>query len=77
MMELAYLWSGHFPRRLHISTRKYARIVREWVLSDQFELIFARTVRLPPIVFDVLGRVPEFVPSAVSCDLSQFKPSEM
>ncbi len=26
-----YLWPGRFHERLHISTRQYARIVRDWV----------------------------------------------
>jgi integrase len=28
-----YLWPGRFHERLHISTRQYARLVREWVQS--------------------------------------------
>lgn len=32
-----YLWPGRFHVRLHISTRQYARIVREWVRSIGLE----------------------------------------
>lgn len=32
-----YLWPGRFHARLHISTRQYARIVREWVRSIGLE----------------------------------------
>ncbi|MCV6824879.1 MULTISPECIES: tyrosine-type recombinase/integrase [Halocynthiibacter] len=32
-----YLWPGRFHERLHISTRQYARIVREWVTSIGLE----------------------------------------
>lgn len=28
-----HLWPGRFHERLHIATRQYARIVREWVAS--------------------------------------------
>ncbi|SNT39235.1 tyrosine-type recombinase/integrase, partial [Tropicimonas sediminicola] len=28
-----FLWPGRFHERLHISTRQYARLVREWVQS--------------------------------------------
>lgn len=31
MVGSEYLWPGRFPERLHISTRQYARIVRDWV----------------------------------------------
>ncbi|WP_232897403.1 tyrosine-type recombinase/integrase [Pontibaca salina] len=31
MIGSEYLWPGRFPERLHISTRKYARMVRGWV----------------------------------------------
>lgn len=33
MIRSEYLWPRHFHDRLHISTRQYARIVREWVTS--------------------------------------------
>ena len=33
----SYLWPGRFHERLHISTRQYARIVREWVTSIGLE----------------------------------------
>ena len=33
MIGSEYLWLGHFHERLHISTRQYARIVRDWVTS--------------------------------------------
>ena len=29
-----HLWPGRFHDRLHISTRQYARLVREWVIAD-------------------------------------------
>ena len=32
-----YLCPGRFHERLHISTRQYARIVRDWVTSIGFE----------------------------------------
>lgn len=33
MIGSAYPWPGGFHERLHISTRQYARIVRDWVTS--------------------------------------------
>ena len=33
MIGSEYLWPGRFHERLHISTRQYARIVRNWVTS--------------------------------------------
>ena len=33
MVGSEYLWPGRFHERLHISTRQYARLVREWVRS--------------------------------------------
>ena len=33
MIGLEYLWLGQFHERLNISTRRYARIVRDWVTS--------------------------------------------
>ncbi len=33
MIGSEYLWPGRFHERLHISTRQYARLVREWVKS--------------------------------------------
>ena len=33
MVGSEYLWPGRFHERLHISTRQYARLVREWVNS--------------------------------------------
>ena len=32
-----HLWPGRFHERLHISTRQYARLVREWVTSIGLE----------------------------------------
>jgi len=32
-----YLWPGRFHERPHISTRQYARLVREWVISIGLE----------------------------------------
>ncbi len=32
-----YLWPGRFHERLHISTRQYARLVRDWVSSIGLE----------------------------------------
>jgi site-specific recombinase XerC len=32
-----YLWPGRFHERFHISTRQYARLVRDWVLSISLE----------------------------------------
>lgn len=37
MVGSEYLWPGRFHERLHISTRQYARIVREWVASIGLE----------------------------------------
>ena len=33
MIGSEYLWPGRFHDRLHISTRQYARLVRDWVTS--------------------------------------------
>lgn len=33
MVGSEYLWPGRFQERLHISTRQYARLVRDWVSS--------------------------------------------
>jgi site-specific recombinase XerC len=33
-----FLWPGRFHKRLHISTRQYARIVRDWVSSIGLEV---------------------------------------
>ena len=33
MIGSEFLWPGRFHERLHISTRQYARLVREWVKS--------------------------------------------
>ena len=33
MIGSEFLWPGRFHERLHISTRQYARLVREWVQS--------------------------------------------
>lgn len=33
MLGSEHLWSGRFHERLHISTRQYARFVRDWVTS--------------------------------------------
>lgn len=37
MVGSEYLWPGRFHERLHISTRQYARIVRDWVSSIGLE----------------------------------------
>jgi len=37
MIGSEYLWSGRFHERLHISTRQYARIVKDWVKSIGLE----------------------------------------
>ena len=37
MVGSQYLWPGRFHERLHISTRQYARLVREWVKSIGLE----------------------------------------
>jgi site-specific recombinase XerC len=37
MIGSEYLWLGRFHERLHISTRQYARLVREWVKSIGLE----------------------------------------
>jgi integrase len=37
MVGSKYLWPGRFHERLHISTRQYARIVRDWVISIGLE----------------------------------------
>ncbi len=33
MVGSEYLWRSRFHERLHISTRQYARIVRDWLTS--------------------------------------------
>ena len=33
MVGTEFLWPGRFHERLHISTRQYARLVRDWVIS--------------------------------------------
>ena len=38
MVRSEYLWPGRFHQRLHISTRQYARIVRDWVSSIGLEV---------------------------------------
>ena len=35
--SLEFLWPGRFNERLHISTRQYARLVRDWVISIGLE----------------------------------------
>ena len=37
MIGSQHLWPGRFHERLHISTRKYARLVRDWVTSIGLE----------------------------------------
>ncbi len=37
MVGSEYLWPGRFHERLHISTRQYARLVRDWVSSIGLE----------------------------------------
>ena len=37
MVGSEYLWPGRFHDRLHISTRQYARLVRDWVSSIGLE----------------------------------------
>ncbi|MBD3677946.1 MAG: tyrosine-type recombinase/integrase [Rhodobacteraceae bacterium] len=37
MIGSEYLWLGRFHERLHISTRQYARLVRDWVKSVGLE----------------------------------------
>lgn len=37
MVGSEYLWSGRFHERLYISTRQYARVVRDWVTSISLE----------------------------------------
>tara|TARA_R110000744_G_scaffold171490_2_gene290005 strand:- start:922 stop:1395 length:474 start_codon:yes stop_codon:yes gene_type:complete len=37
MIGSEYLWPGRFHARLHISTRQYTRIVRDWVTSIGLE----------------------------------------
>ena len=37
MIGSEYLWPGRFHERLHISTRQYARLVRDWVKSIGLE----------------------------------------
>jgi len=38
MVGSEFLWPGRFHERLHISTRQYARIVRDWVSSIGVEV---------------------------------------
>ena len=38
MVGSKYLWPGRFHERLQISTRQYARIVRDWVSSIGLEV---------------------------------------
>jgi len=37
MFGSEYLWPGRFHERLHISTRQYARLVKDWVASIGLE----------------------------------------
>jgi site-specific recombinase XerC len=37
MIGFEFLWPGRFHERLHISTRQYARLVRNWVISIGLE----------------------------------------
>jgi site-specific recombinase XerD len=37
MIGSEFLWPGRFHDRLHISTRQYARILKEWVASTGLE----------------------------------------
>ena len=37
MVGSEFLWPGRFHKPLHISTRQYARLVRDWVKSISFE----------------------------------------
>ncbi|MHA6327267.1 tyrosine-type recombinase/integrase [Roseivivax sp. CAU 1753] len=37
MIGSEHLWPGRFHERLHISTRQYARLVRDWVTSIDLE----------------------------------------
>ena len=37
MVGSEFLWPGRFHERLHISTRQYARLVRDWVTSIGLE----------------------------------------
>jgi len=37
MIGSEYLWPGRFHERLHISTRQYARLVRDWLTSIGLE----------------------------------------
>jgi len=37
MIGTEFLWPGRFHERLHISTRQYARLVRDWVKSIGLE----------------------------------------
>ncbi|MEM8575868.1 MAG: tyrosine-type recombinase/integrase [Pseudomonadota bacterium] len=37
MIGQAYIWPGRFHEPLHISTRQYARLVRDWVTSIGLE----------------------------------------
>jgi len=38
MVGFKFLWPGRFHERMHISTRQYARIVRDWDLSIGLEV---------------------------------------
>ena len=49
MVGSEFLWPGRFHERLHISTRQYARLVRDWVCSaawklDRLKLEFSATL---------------------------------
>lgn len=37
MVSSEYLWPGRFHERLHISMRKQARLVRDWLKSTGFD----------------------------------------
>jgi len=37
MIECEYLWPGRFHDPLHISTRQYALLVKDWVASIKLE----------------------------------------
>ena len=43
MVGSEYLWPGRFHERLHISTRQYARIVRDWATPIRFKAIASGT----------------------------------
>ncbi|GFE48295.1 hypothetical protein So717_00480 [Roseobacter cerasinus] len=81
MVGSEYLWPGRFHERLHISTRQYARVVRDWVTSIGFDtvltglgIVSTRWQLETPMIFKSMetqahGRRATFVPG-FGCSLA-------